>query len=84
MIIFFIFVLEGYLQWNGWLCKMIDYLKGPIVKFKLNFEKTLENKRKSIRWWQISTKTLVCFEWGNLTIVNNLYFWNIILSICFD
>ena len=26
---------------------MIDYLKGSIVKFKLNFEKTLENKRES-------------------------------------
>ena len=25
---------------------MIDYLKGSIVKFKLNFEKALENKRE--------------------------------------
>ena len=27
---------------------MIDYLKGSIVKFKLNFEKPLENKHDSI------------------------------------
>ena len=59
---------------------MVDYLKGSIVKFKLNFEKALENKRESIWWWQISSKTLVCLEWGNLTIANNLYFQNIILS----
>ena len=62
---------------------MIDYLKGSIVKFNLNFEKALENKRESIWWWRISSKTLVCLEWGNLTIVNNLYFQNI-LSKYFD
>ena len=27
---------------------MIDYLKGSIVKFKLNFEKALENKCETI------------------------------------
>ena len=79
---FLIYVLEGNLQWTSWICKMIDYLRGSIVKFKLNFEKALENKRESI-WWQISNKTLVCLEWGNLTIVNNLYFQNI-LSKHFD
>ena len=63
---------------------MIDYLKGSIVEFKLNFEKALEHKRESIWWWQISNKTLVCLEWGNLNIVNNLYFQNIILSKHFD
>ena len=41
---------------------MIDYLKGSIVKFNLNFEKALENKRESIWCWQISSKTLVCLE----------------------
>ena len=46
-------------------------------------EKALENKRESI-WWQISSKALVCLEWGNLTIVNNLYFQNIIFSNHFD
>ena len=79
VIVFFIHVLEGNLQWNSWICKMIDYLKGSIVKFKLNFVKTLENKHESIWWWQIWSKTLVCLQWGNLTIVNNLYFQNIIL-----
>ena len=44
---------------------MIDYLKGSIVKFNLNFEKALENKRESIWWWRISSKTLVCLEWAN-------------------
>ena len=39
VIVFFIYVLEGNLQWNSWIFKMIDYLKGSIVKFKLNFEK---------------------------------------------
>ena len=39
---------------------MIDYLKGSIVKFKLNFEKVLENKHESVWWLQISSKTLVC------------------------
>ena len=58
---------------------MIDYLKGSIVKIKLNFEKVSENKRESTWWWQISSKTVVCLEWGNLTIVNNLYFQSIIL-----
>ena len=57
---------------------MIVYLKGYIVKFKLNFEKASENKRESVWWWQISSKTLVCLGWGTLTIVNNLYFQNII------
>ena len=44
--IFFIYVLEGNLQWNSWICKVIDYLKGSIVKFKLNFGKALENKHE--------------------------------------
>ena len=84
---FFIYVLEDNLQCNSWFCKMIDYLQGSIVKFKLNFEKALENKRQSVWWWQISSKTLVCLGWGNLSIVNNLYFKtssypNIL--ICFD
>ena len=48
---------------------MIDYLKGAIVKFKLNFENASEYKQDSIWWWQISSKILVCLEWGNLTIV---------------
>ena len=80
VIVFFIYVLEGKLQWNSWIFKMIDYLKGSIVKFKLNFEKALENKHESVWWWQILSKTLVCLEWGNLSIVNDLYFQTIILS----
>ena len=48
IIVFFIYVLEGNLQWNSWICNMIDYLKGSIVKFKLNFENALESKRESI------------------------------------
>ena len=81
--LFFIYVLKGNLQWNSWIFKMIDYLKGSIVKFKLNFEKALKNKHESVWGWQISNKTLVCLGWGNLTIVNNLYFQNIILSKTF-
>ena len=84
VIVFFIYVLEGNLQLNCWICKRVDYLKGSIVKFELNFEKALKNKHESIWWWQISSKTLVCLEWGNLTIVNNLYFQNIILPKHFD
>ena len=82
--VFFIYVLEGNLQWNSLICKMIDYSKGSIVKFKFNFEKALENKRKSLWWWQISSKTFMCLGWGNLTIVNNLSFQNMILSKYFD
>ena len=37
MIVYFIAALEGNLQWNNWCCQMTDYLKGFIVKFKLNF-----------------------------------------------
>ena len=59
---------------------MIDYLKGSIVKLKLNFENDFKNDFESIWRWQISIKMLVCLERGNLTIVNNLYFQNIILS----
>ena len=73
VIVFFIYVLEGNLQWNSWIFKMIGYLKGSIV----NFEKALENKWESVWWWQISSKTLVCSGWGNLSIVNHLYFQNI-------
>ena len=84
IVFFFIYVLEGNLQWNSWFFKMIDYLKGSIVKFKLNFVKALENKRESVCWWQISSKTLMCLGWGNLSIVYNSYFQNIILSKHFD
>ena len=81
---FFIYVLEGNPQWNSWIFKMIDYLKGSIVKFQLNFEKALENKRESVWWWQISSKTQACLGWDNLSIVNDLYFQNITLSKHFD
>ena len=57
---------------------MIEYLKGSIVKFKLNFENALENKLELIWWMQISNKILVCLKWGNFTIVDNLCFQNII------
>ena len=77
VIAFFIYVLEGNLQWNSWIFKVIDYLKGSIVKFKLNFEKALENKCESVWWW-------MCLGWGNLSIVNHLCFHNIILSKNFD
>ena len=78
VIVFFIFVLEGNRQWNSWIYKMIDYFKCSIVKFKLNFEKALENKSESVWWWQISSKSLICLGWGYLSIVNHLYFQNII------
>ena len=84
IVFFLIYVLEGVLQWNSWICKMIDYLNSSIVNFKPNLENALENKRESIWWWQMSSKTLVCLEWCNLTIVNILYFRNIILSKHFD
>ena len=42
------YVLEGNHQWNSWICKMIDYLEGSIVEFKLNFKNALENKCESI------------------------------------
>ena len=45
---FLIYVLEGNLQWNSWICNMIDSLKGSIVKFKLNFDNASESKSKSI------------------------------------
>ena len=44
----FIDVLEGNHQWNSWICSIIDYLKGSIVKFILNFKIALESKRESI------------------------------------
>ena len=44
----FIYVLQGNLQWKSWFCKMIDYLKGSVVKFDLNSENALENKRETI------------------------------------
>ena len=48
VIVFFIYVINCNNQWNSWIFKMIDYLKGSIVKFKLNFEKALENKSESV------------------------------------
>ena len=59
---FFIYVLEGNLQWNCWIGKMFDYLKGSFVKFKRNFENALENKRESIWWWQISNEIVGVFR----------------------
>ena len=82
-IAFFIYVLENNRQWNSWIYKMIDYLKGSIFKFKLNVENASVNKLESI-WWQISSLILVCLEWGNLNIINNVYFQNIIFSEHFD
>ena len=51
MVIVFMYVLEDNCQWNSWICKIIDYLKGTIVKFKLNFEKASENKYELAWWW---------------------------------
>ena len=48
IIVVFIYVLEGNLQWNCRMCIMIGYLKGPIVKFTPNFENVLGNKCESI------------------------------------
>ena len=49
MIIFYnMYILEGNLQWNSLIWNMIEYLKGSIVKFKLNFENALETKPESI------------------------------------
>ena len=48
VIVFFIYVLESNLKRNSWIFKMIDYLKGSIVRFKLNLEKALGNKRESV------------------------------------
>ena len=42
--LFFIYVLEGHLQWNSWIFKMIDYLKDSNVNFKLNFEKSFRKQ----------------------------------------
>ena len=58
LIAFCIYVLDGNLQWNSRIYKMIGYLKRSIVKFKLNFENASENKLESIWWWQISSKIL--------------------------
>ena len=38
MVIVFIYVLEGTLQWNSWIFILIEYLKGSVVKFKFSFE----------------------------------------------
>ena len=51
---FFIYVLEDKLQWNSWIFKMIDYLKGSIVNFKLNFEKSF---RKQMQISMMMTKS---------------------------
>ena len=55
IIVFFIYILEGNLQRNSWICKIIDYLKGSIVQFKINFENALENKLESIWLSKISS-----------------------------
>ena len=46
--LYFIYVLGGNLQWDGWCCQVIGFLKGSIFNFKLNFKNALENKRESI------------------------------------
>ena len=53
LIVFLINVLEGNLQWNSWIFKMIEHLKGSIVKVKFNFEKTLENKQYDDNKYQV-------------------------------
>ena len=62
---------------------MLDYLKGSIVQLKLNFENASETKLE-LTYWQISSKRLLCLEWGDLIIVNDFNLWNIILSKHFD
>ena len=58
-LLFFIYLLGGYLQWNSWIFKMIDYLKGSIVKFKLNFEKALENKHEyQVKHWCVEDEAI--------------------------
>ena len=87
IVFFFIYVPEGNLQW---IFKMIDYLKGSIVKFKLNLEKAVENKCESVWWWQyIMSNTGVfrmrqfmpckSFEFSKYHLVKT--FW--LISICF-
>ena len=61
---------------------MID-LKGSIVKFEINIENALESKHESIDDDKYHCKTMLCLEWVNSTIVNNLHFQNI-LSNHFD
>ena len=60
MMIVFICVLEGKLQWNSWICKMIDYSKDSIVKFKPNFENAWETNanqyngdRYQVKHWYV-------------------------------
>ena len=48
IIVSYMYILEGNHQWNSWICNMIEYLKGSIVKFKLNFGNALETKPESI------------------------------------
>ena len=84
VVVCFIYVLKCNLEWNSWILRWFQTLKGSIVKFKLNFEKASETKSESVWWWQISSKTLVCLGWGNLSIVNHLYLQNIIWLKHFD
>ena len=37
--VFFIYVLEGNLQWNSWLFKMIDYWKVPLLSLTSTLKK---------------------------------------------
>ena len=39
MVIVFNYVLEGNLQWNSWIFKMIDNLKGSIVMYNSTLKK---------------------------------------------
>ena len=39
VIVFFNYVLEGNLQWNSWIFKMIDHLKGSILSLNSTLKK---------------------------------------------
>ena len=85
--LFFIYVLEGNLQWNSWIFKMIDYLKVSIVQYKLNFEKGLENKCEAVWWWQISSKTIACRKYNSpkmaVSCFATLEAWWLFITLCY-
>ena len=62
---------------NRWIREMNDYFKDSIVKFILIFENDLENNANR---YNDDEYQVLCLEWGNLTILNNLYFIN--FDIC--
>ena len=62
---------------QNWCSHMYDFIWQVKLLSLKSIQNVIKIKREWIKWWQISSITLVCLQLSTLTLVNNLYFWTI-------